>query len=370
MTKSMKQKRINSRRELVRFMSYDDYYGKQVYPIVYKMSKIGVVIAFILTAQEYALYGYTSILKSFFLSCVIASLFIMAIAFVAVYKRIPANKRATIIVILGAICELIFISANIIVKYSLADIIIANIFVLLFVICISPMIKLGLFLFSNVVLYIMVGILLVYKKVDYAEDVKILLFFLVSTFFVGFILKNLKRSFENLYISAHENYLHSNLDTLSQLLNRRSWYAHSEKQFRHAAEHKELTAFIMLDVDMFKKINDSYGHSCGDFVIQEISRILLEHTRNTDIVGRLGGEEFGILLKVETRKEAQATADRIRETVESLVISYEEYKIKVTISMGLAFADGDNLDNLIKKSDACLYTAKKSGRNKVVIENE
>jgi len=123
----------------------------------------------------------------------------------------------------------------------------------------------------------------------------------------------------------------------------------------------------MLDIDHFKNVNDTYGHECGDLVIQSVSQTLLEQTREYDIIGRLGGEEFGILLPQTNLEEAHIIAERIRQKVADTIISYNGKEIHVTISLGLIQNNDaiDDFNTLVVLGDKCLYQAKAEGRNRV-----
>jgi len=166
------------------------------------------------------------------------------------------------------------------------------------------------------------------------------------------------------YKNALKNHALMSLDGLSNLLNRRTWYETSRRKW----EGDKGVSFVMLDIDHFKKVNDTYGHECGDLVIQSVSQTLLEQTRDYDIIGRLGGEEFGILLPQSTVKEAQEVAERIRQKVESTRISYNGQEIRVTVSLGLIQNNEAILDfnTLVVLGDKCLYKAKAEGRNRVI----
>ena len=129
-------------------------------------------------------------------------------------------------------------------------------------------------------------------------------------------------------------------------------------------------AFVMLDIDFFKKVNDTYGHISGDKVLKELSEILTSSTRNSDIVGRYGGEEFGIILPEITAENAYQLCERIRQAVENHDFSTGKDIIKITISMGIFFKDSKNTINsqsMIKKADEALYKAKQNGRNRVEV---
>jgi diguanylate cyclase (GGDEF)-like protein len=118
-----------------------------------------------------------------------------------------------------------------------------------------------------------------------------------------------------------------------------------------------------LDIDFFKKINDTYGHGAGDEVLQKLVKILSENVRNNDYVIRWGGEEFIILLPECNIYESYEVAERIRRSVEN----YEDACCKFTISVGLTRYDGNDYNNSIKNADKALYYSKEHGRNKVSV---
>ncbi len=356
----------SNERNLVRFIPYEEYYGSQIYPIILRMSLIGIAAAIILTIQSILFDRFEDVLWEYLICIAVAIVFISLMGFFSVFRGIPCRKRINLVIISGYLSQIIFVYTNITVLYSFADVIITCTFYLLSVIIMGPILRLKVFVIANSIMAVSAAAFLVACGIDYVETIKILIFLVVSAIFVGLILKYLKRSFVSLYESALVDYLHSNLDTLTRILNRRAWYEHSEKRF--ALHPREMTAFIMLDIDHFKKINDTYGHLCGDAVLKKTAEILLSSTRDTDIIGRLGGEEFGVLLRIESREEALVVAERIRQSVKNLVIEYESHSIKITISCGLAYADGSHFEDLIKRSDHCLYKAKSAGRDRVVSE--
>ena len=136
------------------------------------------------------------------------------------------------------------------------------------------------------------------------------------------------------------------------------------------ARRKNLpVAFGMADIDHFKQVNDRYGHQAGDTVLIEVSRILAEGLRKSDPVGRYGGEEFGIVLGDCSRERAVVLCERLRQLVEEAIIVYAGQRIKVTISLGLAFVNpGEQTTEaeMVHRADIALYQAKEAGRNRLV----
>lgn len=125
---------------------------------------------------------------------------------------------------------------------------------------------------------------------------------------------------------------------------------------------------MMMDIDHFKKVNDTYGHDCGDYVLKVISGILIDNIRDNDLAARLGGEEFCLLLDGVNSDEARNMAERIRKLVEEYVFSYDGTEFKVTVSSGICVKLKSSLDKMVKKADFLLYESKIKGRNRVTIE--
>ena len=128
-------------------------------------------------------------------------------------------------------------------------------------------------------------------------------------------------------------------------------------------------AAIMLDIDKFKSINDTHGHGVGDEVIRAVAARVGEVVRQSDVLGRYGGEEFAVVLPETTLEGGIAVAERIRSLVEQQPFQYENRKYQVTVSLGLATTTGDATltpEELIKQADDKLYQAKHAGRNRVV----
>jgi len=163
---------------------------------------------------------------------------------------------------------------------------------------------------------------------------------------------------------------YANRDYLTGLYNRRYFFQAMSEYLEDAKESGEKFAVAMIDIDHFKKINDTYGHDVGDQVIVTLADILRSSTSPRDIVARFGGEEFCIVLKNINRYSAQDIIERIRSEVESysFCVDKDNY-IKFTISIGaLIHNDEDTLEESISEADMMLYKAKNGGRNQVVFE--
>jgi len=156
-------------------------------------------------------------------------------------------------------------------------------------------------------------------------------------------------------------------DSLTGLYVRRYFYERLVEELQRSKKYKFEYAFIMVDIDDFKKCNDTYGHMVGDVVLKDIARIIKESVREIDMVGRYGGEEFVIALPETGRESARQVAQRLRKKVEERVFKAYDEKLKLTISVGVAIypEDASGLSDIIDKADQALYAAKNSGKNVV-----
>lgn len=165
----------------------------------------------------------------------------------------------------------------------------------------------------------------------------------------------------------------SSTDVLTKVANRRHLMEQFEVELGRARRNNTALSVLMVDLDHFKSINDNYGHQVGDVALQASASLLKEAIRNTDILGRYGGEEFFIVLPGADLDAALLTAERCRSNIESADIRADENRLKLTASFGLASVTADainsdslQLDNLLREADSALYIAKKEGRNRVV----
>lgn len=156
-------------------------------------------------------------------------------------------------------------------------------------------------------------------------------------------------------------------DSLTGVLTRRYFMHKAEDEFRRSKREGRLLSLVMLDVDHFKKINDSYGHDVGDRILKSLIERFRGKLRGSDVIGRFGGDEFLILLPETDAENACRLAERLRESVEAAPIAVGEYNIRATISLGAA-CSGDhngNLSTLLQAVDESMYLAKRDGRNRV-----
>lgn len=162
----------------------------------------------------------------------------------------------------------------------------------------------------------------------------------------------------------------ANRDFLTALYNRRYLIDYGRYAFENAKRGTLQIAVVMMDIDFFKNVNDTYGHLAGDFVLTEFARIVQNSLRQVDIVTRYGGEEFCMLLTVRKPEDATLVINRLRVKTEKHAFVFEGKKISITISAGICTTLGENLSDMIKVSDDMLYEAKKAGRNAVITDEQ
>jgi diguanylate cyclase (GGDEF)-like protein len=161
-------------------------------------------------------------------------------------------------------------------------------------------------------------------------------------------------------------------DSLTGLPNRRAIEEWAKRQLRGAARHGYSLWVVLADLDGFKNINDSYGHEAGDQVLCGVARILKEHTRASDLSGRMGGDEFLLVMTHVEKANIPLAVERLREKIASLKFSFGGENISVTASFGVCGFQGKEppeFSVLVRQSDNALYGAKRSGRNQVKVES-
>ncbi len=157
-------------------------------------------------------------------------------------------------------------------------------------------------------------------------------------------------------------------DPLTGIYNRRAFHDQAQREFQRVRRYKGKLSVVMVDIDYFKRINDTYGHPAGDLVIKQVAKVLQSSLRSTDYVCRFGGEEFCAILTETREEDAAIWADRVRMALSRLEIPVGKETIKITASMGVAgvLDDTKDIDTLIDAGDQALLVAKQSGRDRVV----
>lgn len=185
---------------------------------------------------------------------------------------------------------------------------------------------------------------------------------------LGFATKMFNQMVAELKLSHTKLEQLATTDALTQLANRKQIMKRLFKHFEYYQRYTAEFSILMIDIDHFKKINDTYGHLTGDAVLMQVAKIFQETLRNVDIAGRYGGEEFLVILAETSGEQAMRTAERIRQAVENHTFSFATSSIKATISIGVAriLENEKDENSLVSRADQALYQAKAKGRNRVV----
>jgi diguanylate cyclase (GGDEF)-like protein len=156
-------------------------------------------------------------------------------------------------------------------------------------------------------------------------------------------------------------------DPLTGIANRRSFFTHAQREVERARRYGPPLGVFVLDLDHFKRVNDTYGHAVGDVVLQSVARNAVSQLRVTDIIARTGGEEFGALMPETPAEEVGGVAERMRKSIAGLLIDTAAGQLRVTASIGFSslFDGEDRIDAALARADAALYRAKLGGRNRV-----
>jgi diguanylate cyclase (GGDEF)-like protein len=175
-----------------------------------------------------------------------------------------------------------------------------------------------------------------------------------------------RKEIETLYQEVERR---SRIDPLTELSNRRSFSCDALRFFQLAIRHQKKLSCAMLDIDFFKKVNDTYGHDIGDKVLVAVAKACKKQLRKTDLLARFGGEEFCFLFPETDLNGAAIIAENIRDAISKLEFDSEKNRFSVTVSIGISklLDSNDSMENMLKRSDESLYKAKENGRNRVVI---
>ncbi len=182
---------------------------------------------------------------------------------------------------------------------------------------------------------------------------------LVAMIAIGFRINSFRNEKEKAEKEAHT-------DELTGINNRRSFFLNAEELFAKFKNRSHPFSVLMFDIDHFKLINDEYGHAAGDKVLQVFSEFIMSKIRDEDIFGRLGGEEFALIVSNSEKDAVAQMADRLRNDISELEVKHCHNTIKITVSIGVAHLDNEqHLDELVSRADKALYHAKSMGRNRL-----
>ncbi|MEC4990710.1 MAG: GGDEF domain-containing protein, partial [Oscillatoria sp. PMC 1068.18] len=161
-------------------------------------------------------------------------------------------------------------------------------------------------------------------------------------------------------------------DPLTGIFNRRHFLKIAAQELNRYNRYNCYFSFLMIDIDYFKRINDTYGHFIGDEVLRTMSKAVLKSLRKVDSFARFGGEEFAILLPETNLETAKDVAERIRQNISQLVIPTAEQLVQITVSIGVTTCKlkEESLEILLQRADQALYEAKNLGRDRVVIHQK
>ena len=162
----------------------------------------------------------------------------------------------------------------------------------------------------------------------------------------------------------------ANIDPLTQGLTRRHFFNIAGSEFMRFVRYRRPLSALVIDADRFKNINDTHGHHAGDIVLRSLSLVAMEHKRAQDTFGRLGGEEFGLILPETSLEQAKVVAERIQTMWEQTPSNMDGILIHSTVSIGVAEARADDksFEEVLRRADLMMYKAKERGRNRVVAE--
>lgn len=161
----------------------------------------------------------------------------------------------------------------------------------------------------------------------------------------------------------------ANFDGLTGLWNRQTLFEHLAKECSRSQRYGQPVSIVMLDLDLFKKINDRFGHQAGDAALKFVAAIIRRFLRDSDFAGRCGGEEFIVVLPATPITDAVSWAEKVRKAIASAPLIHEKHEIRVTASLGVCCARGElaTVDEMVGEADRALYRAKNNGRNQVQV---
>jgi diguanylate cyclase (GGDEF)-like protein len=177
--------------------------------------------------------------------------------------------------------------------------------------------------------------------------------------------QNLEQKVRELRSTRDHLALLASTDALTSVYSRRWWFDMAEKEFSRARRYSRTFSLLMADLDWFKQINDTHGHETGDRVLNQFGQMLRKTCRKSDVIGRLGGEEFAVLLPETSAKAAQRLATRVTEGCRTVIVDPMGGDARCSCSIGVTEVrkDDERLDGVLTRADQALYAAKRAGRN-------
>ncbi|WP_320047669.1 diguanylate cyclase [uncultured Ilyobacter sp.] len=220
--------------------------------------------------------------------------------------------------------------------------------------------------------YYVTDILKLNSEIIRSNMVFIALWFISLIFLYGVstrkaVVKDSQQTIEKLQVMLRKSDKEVEKDFLTGAYNRKGFTKIANLELDRMKRYDIDACIIMMDIDHFKKFNDTYGHACGDFVLRSFVRVVTKNIRLSDIVGRWGGEEFLVLLPETDYKGALLAAEKIRKTVESEIFYYHNQSLNITVTIGVSKLNvGKSLEKAVEEADEAMYMGKENGRNRVV----
>lgn len=205
---------------------------------------------------------------------------------------------------------------------------------------------------------------------EWMQSVSFMIFLVFATVWsLNYVVLNSERLNEELREKEIELLERATTDFLTGLSNKRAFDEFASSEIKRSRRYNIPTCLVLLDLDHFKRVNDTFGHAVGDKVLTEIGHLLKRMTRQHDLIARIGGEEFGLLLTHTDLGSGHAVAEAFRREIQSLEITHAAINLSITSSFGVAeLRESDTLESLTERADTSLYKAKNKGRNRVISE--
>ncbi|MDC7716708.1 diguanylate cyclase [Vogesella sp. DC21W] len=347
------------------FASYEHYYSQRLLPGAALLSYAGMGVIALFLAADLWHFGFGQVFAGMALASVLGC---ALISWMAHSMQHPAYQAYRIhwVLWLGNLSMVVMMAGNILVLGRLSYLPMIVMYFMLGVLLVAPLVAPLAFLLPHLASVLLAGAVMWLKGYQLTHWLQLLLFSMPAMVFMLMILSVQHRTAMLSYQIARQNWLYATTDPLSQLQNRRTWYEAAAQALAQAATQAQPLALLMLDIDHFKAINDQWGHVAGDKVIEQVGRTLQAHCPPGALAGRLGGEEFAVLLPGTTHDNAVLTAEALRASLAAQLVPEQGQLLHITVSIGLSSLHTASLDELVREADRRLYQAKAEGRNRVV----
>ncbi len=205
----------------------------------------------------------------------------------------------------------------------------------------------------------------IHNYLNYFNIVAIFYIITIINYMINLSLTNVENGLRSM---NEELSLLAHVDPLTKILNRRSMHDFIQKSIKKAQTTGEHMSFIVADIDDFKKVNDTYGHACGDMVLEEVARVMAGTMREGDRISRWGGEEFLAVITNGSLERAIVVAERMRKSINDCRMTYNNETVSVTATFGISIRSADeDAAGCINRADMALYRGKKAGKNRVAL---